>query len=150
MALNNGPNSLHGGIKGFDKKKWNLLRQTDNSITLGLVSEDGEEGYPATLLVELTYSVSDENELRLEYSAKLADNQTIDTIVNLTNHSYFNLNGSTNNEELDVLNHTVRMAVTNYLDINDAFQPTGRILSTKTDSPAMDFATDGQKRSLNR
>ncbi|XP_054167412.1 galactose mutarotase-like [Oppia nitens] len=146
LALNNGPNALHGGIEGFDKKKWNLLKETDQSITLGLVSKDEEEGYPGQLAVEITYSVTEDNELRLEYLAKLSDNQLIDTIVNLTNHSYFNLNGCTNDNELDVLNHKVLMKAQNYLEINDSFQPTGRILSTKTDTQVMDFATkDGEE-----
>jgi len=147
LALNNGPNALHGGVKGFDKRKWTLIGSTDDSITLELISEDGDEGYPGRLRVALTYTVTDDNELRLEYTARLTDNQSVDTVVNLTNHSYFNLNGCTRGEELDVLNHTVRMTATNYLDINENFQPTGKILSTKTDTPVMDFATgDGQPR----
>ncbi|CAG2115650.1 unnamed protein product, partial [Medioppia subpectinata] len=143
LALNNGPNALHGGLKGYDKHRWTLIGKTNDSISLELVSPDGDEGYPGELRVELTYTVTEANELTLDYTARLAAAEhSVDTIVNLTNHSYFNLSGcSGDGPELDVLNHTVRMSVHNYLDINDAFQPTGKILSTKSDTPAMDFAT---------
>ncbi|CAG2113331.1 unnamed protein product [Medioppia subpectinata] len=143
LALNNGPNALHGGLKGYDKHRWTLIGKTNDSISLELVSPDGDEGYPGELRVELTYTVTDANELTLDYTARLAAAEhSVDTIVNLTNHSYFNLSGcSADGPELDVLNHTVRMSVHNYLDINDAFQPTGKILSTKSDTPAMDFTT---------
>ena len=142
LAINDPPNSLHGGLKGFDKKKWQLLSKTDNSITLGLTAEDGEEGYPAKLNVELTYSVTDDNELKLQYSAKLAPNQSLETILNLTNHSYFNLNGCIDENNLDVLNHKVKMSVDHFLEINDKLLPTGKVLSTKTDAPTMDFSSE--------
>ena len=141
LALNNGKNALHGGLKGFDKRKWNIITETENSITLQLTAEDGEEGYPGKLRVEVTYSVSEVNELRLEYSAKLTENQSIDTIVNLTNHSYFNLNGCSTEQDLDVLNHTVQMKSDHYIEVNSDLQPTGKVLSVKTDSPLMDFNT---------
>jgi aldose 1-epimerase len=142
LPINNGPNSLHGGIKGFDKQKWDLKGKTDNSITLQLISKDGDQNFPGTIRVELSYTVTDSNELRLDYLAELLKDQSLKTIINLTNHSYFNLNGCTNEEEIQVLNHTVSMTPTHYLEIDGSLIPTGRMLSTKTDSPLMDFATN--------
>ena len=92
LAKNNGPNSLHGGTSGFDKKLWTIVdvhRGNPASVTLRHVSPDGEEGYPGTLTVTATYALGEAGELSIEYRA------TTDkpTIVNLTNHSYFNLGG---------------------------------------------------------
>lgn len=93
LATNNGPNSLHGGVKGFDKQLWKVETSTENnkaSVTLHHVSPDGDEGFPGRLEVSCKYEWNDDNELRLTYSA------TTDkaTIVNLTNHTYFNISGS--------------------------------------------------------
>jgi aldose 1-epimerase len=142
LPINNSPNSLHGGIKGFDKQKWDLKGKTDNSITFELISKDGDQHFPGTIRVELSYTVTDSNELQLDYLAELLKDQSLKTIINLTNHSYFNLNGCTNEEEIQVLNHMVSMTPTHYLEVNDALIPTGRVLSTKTDSPQLDFATN--------
>lgn len=93
LATNNGPNSLHGGVKGFDKQLWKVETNSESnkaSVTLHLVSPDGDEGFPGRLEVSCTYEWSDDNELRLTYSA--TTDKT--TIVNLTNHTYFNISGS--------------------------------------------------------
>jgi len=92
LALNNMTNALHGGVKGFDKRPWKIIEVAGGPvahITLGYTSADGEEGYPGTLQVTATYSLNEKNELTLEYKA------TTDkpTIVNLTNHSFWNLAG---------------------------------------------------------
>ncbi len=141
LAINLEPNTLHGGIKGFDKHKWDLKGKTENSITLQLISKDGDEHFPGTLKVSITYTVTDDNELQLEYSGELLENK--DTIINLTNHSYFNLNGCTNEEEVKILNHKVNMMATHYLEVDKTLIPTGKILSTK-EFPLMDFSDKEQ------
>ena len=89
LAINNGPNSLHGGIKGFNVVVWDVMKVTDNSIELYYLSKDGEEGFPGNLSVWVTYTLTDNNSLDITYRA--STDKT--TILNLTNHSYFNLSG---------------------------------------------------------
>lgn len=89
LAVNNGPNSLHGGLKGFNAVVWNVVRVTENSIELNYISKDGEEGFPGNLNVYITYILTADNALDIVYEA--TTDQT--TILNLTNHSYFNLSG---------------------------------------------------------
>lgn len=100
LATNNGPNSLHGGIKGFDKVVWNVVKATGNSLELQYLSKDGEEGFPGNLNVTAVYTLTDDNALKLTFHA------TTDkaTVVNLTHHSYFNLKGQGNG---DILGHEV-------------------------------------------
>ena len=103
---------MHGGIIGFSQKVWSVkpvLANKDSSITLTYSSPAGEENYPGNLKVELTYTLSEDNELIIQYSAKTTE----DTVVNLTHHSYFNLDGhksSVANQELTV--NTLRMLET--------------------------------------
>jgi len=118
LAINNGPNALHGGLVGFDKRMWDAEITGDNAVRMVLTSPDGEEGYPGTLRVELTYSLSDANELALEYTAT-ADRKTV---LNLTNHSYFNLAGSGT-----VLDHIIRINADRYTVVNDDAIPTGEL-----------------------
>ncbi len=89
LAVNNGPNSLHGGLKGFNAVVWNVEEVTANSIRLNYLSVDGEEGFPGNLNVYITYTLTEDNALDIEYEA--TTDKT--TILNLTNHSYFNLSG---------------------------------------------------------
>jgi aldose 1-epimerase len=89
LATNNGANHLHGGIKGFNDVVWNGEQLTDASVLLTYYSIDGEEGYPGNLQVELTYTLTEDSELHLQFKA-VTDSATI---INLTNHAYFNLNG---------------------------------------------------------
>jgi aldose 1-epimerase len=89
LAVNNGPNHLHGGITGFSRVVWDVVRVSSNAVELVYFSKDGEEGYPGNLAVTVTYTLTDRDELRLDYLA--TTDQT--TLVNLASHSYFNLAG---------------------------------------------------------
>lgn len=118
LAANNGVNSLHGGIKGFDKQVWDA-RQDGNSVTFTYVSADGEEGYPGKLTVTLTYRLdSNENRLQLQYSA------TTDkaTVLNLANHSYFNLEGQGKG---NILDHEITLNAPSFTPVDSALIPTG-------------------------
>ena len=122
VAVNNGPNHLHGGIKGFDKVVWDadVVEQPDGeALRLRYTSPDGEEGYPGTLSVAVTYVLTRENALRIEYEA------TTDqaTPINLTNHSYFNLAGGG-----DVLDHILTLHARYYTEPDETLIPTGRLL----------------------
>ena len=130
LATNNGPNHLHGGLKGFDKKVWQAEPQTGAAVKFNYTSPDGEEGYPGTLAVVVTMTLTDANELRLDYTA------TTDkpTPVNLTNHSYFNLAG-----EGSALEHEMMLAADYYTPSDSTLIPTGEIKLVK-DTP-MDFTT---------
>jgi aldose 1-epimerase len=89
LAVNNGPNHLHGGLKGFSMVVWDVIRSSSNHVELFYLSKDGEEGYPGNLRVSVTYTLTDDNELRLDYLATTDQS----TVVNLASHSYFNLAG---------------------------------------------------------
>lgn len=136
LPINLDPNTLHGGLKGFDKHMWTLKGKTENSITLELVSKDGDEGFPGTLTVDVTYTVTDIGELKIDYTGVVDEK---DTIINLTNHSYFNLNGLTNKDEVLALNHAVSFVPTDYLEQDSTGIPTGKVIAITEDSP-MDFA----------
>src|SRR6185312_15822030 len=100
LATNDGPNSLHGGLKGFDKRMWKIDSVSsgpDAKVVLSYVSADGEEGFPGQLKVTATYSLNEQNELRLDYRATTSK----PTVLNLTNHSYFNLSGSDARDVMD-------------------------------------------------
>ncbi|TDC64427.1 galactose mutarotase [Actinomadura sp. GC306] len=115
LAANDGANSLHGGVRGFDKRVWRAEPAGPADLLLSLVSPDGEEGYPGTLAASVRYLL-DGDTLRLEYRA------TTDapTVLNLTNHSYFNLAGGG-----DVRGHVVSLAADRYLPVDDGKIPTG-------------------------
>ena len=134
LATNNGENHLHGGIKGFDKVVWKLedLRSESNEAVakLSYISEDGEEGYPGNLACTVTYTLTKDNELKISYEAETDKS----TVVNLTNHSYFNLAGQGMG---DILGHELTLNADKYTPVDEGLIPTGEIRSVK-DSP-MDF-----------
>ncbi len=121
LAINNGPNALHGGPTGFQNRIWTLVEADDRRAVMEYVSADGEEGYPGTLTARATYTWSDDCELRLELSATVEGKPTV---VNLTNHAYFNLAG---HDAGTVLDHTLRLAASRWLPTDDTLTPTGEI-----------------------
>jgi aldose 1-epimerase len=123
LATNNGPNHLHGGLKGFDKVVWTgESASTDRgpSVTFSRTSPDGEEGYPGALTARVTYTLTDRNELIVDYHA------TTDkpTIVNLTQHSYFNLAGQ---GARDILGHELQIVADRYTPVDSTLIPTGEL-----------------------
>ena len=121
LATNNGPNSLHGGIIGFDKVVWDAdYKQKENTITLSYTAKDGEEGYPGNLNLSVTYTLSDDNELTIDYLAK-TDKATP---INVTQHSYFNLKGEGHGTILD---HELMLNASHYTPVDETLIPTGKI-----------------------
>lgn len=126
LATNNGENHLHGGNKGFDKVVWDATPAADSStsLTLNYLSKDGEEGYPGNLKVTVVYTLTDDDELQIEYSAE-TDKATP---VNLTNHSYFNLTGDVSNTILD---HSLQINADKYTPVDKGLIPTGELKDVK-------------------
>lgn len=134
LAANDGKNTLHGGIKGFDKVVWDATIPNDTvpSITLKYLSKDGEEGYPGNLNVTVQYILTNDNGLKIEYNAETDK----PTPVNLTNHSYFNLSGDVSNSILD---ETLMIKADSITPVDTTLIPTGKITSVK--GTAFDFTT---------
>jgi len=130
LAVNNGPNHLHGGIKGFSKVVWDVADVSDSSIKLEYFSTDGEEGYPGNLKVSVTYNLTDANEVRIDYHATTDKS----TVVNFAGHSYFNLagegSGSIYDQELMINGEF-------FTPTDETNIPTGEILMVK--GTPMDF-----------
>jgi len=133
LAANNGENHLHGGIDGYDRVIWTArpyLIEKAAVLELSYLSPDGEEGYPGDLQVAVVYSLNDENELSIRYTAR----SDADTIINLTNHSYFNLEGGG-----DILGHRLSINADRFTPVDNDLIPTGELRSV-TGTP-FDFRT---------
>jgi len=132
LATNNGANHLHGGKKGFSRQAWDAQPVGDTSLVLTYVSKDGEEGYPGTLTSKVTYTVTSNNELKIDYNAT-TDKKTV---LNLTNHSYFNLNGQGSGT---INNHTLQINADNCTPVDSTLIPLGKIAPVA--NTPLDFRT---------
>ena len=133
LAQNNGDNAIHGGIVGFDKKIWEpetFSSTTDSRLVLTTFSPDGEEGYPGRVDVTVSYTLNDENQLIIDYSAS-TDKATV---INLTNHAYFNLEG---HNAGSILDHEISINADRYTPVDNESIPTGEIVAV-ANSP-LDF-----------
>ena len=135
LPVNNGPNSLHGGTRGFDKVVWQATsfeNDSSSGVALSYISSDGEMGYPGRLDVRVTYTLTDDNEVVVDYFA------TTDkaTPINLSQHSYFNLAGDA---KRDILGHQLRLAASRYTPVDSTLIPTGELASVE--GTPFDFRT---------
>ncbi len=120
VPLNNGENALHGGIKGFQDVVWEVVSADENSIVFSYLSPDMEEGFPGNLDVKVRYTLTDDNELKIDYEA--TTDKT--TVINLTNHAFFNLNGEGSG---DILNHRLQIYADRFIPVNESLIPTGEL-----------------------
>ena len=130
LPQNDGKNCLHGGPDGWQYRIFNVEEVGDNRLVLSLVSEDGDSGFPGNVCARVTYMLTDDNALDIEYEAVTDE----PTVINMTNHSYFNLNGDAST---DILNHLLTIDADRYTPIDETFIPTGELASV-ADTP-MDF-----------
>lgn len=130
LPVNNGTNCLHGGVSGWNEKTWDVVEHDDRHIVLHLHSADGEEGFPGNVEVYVTYALTDDNGLSISYRA------TTDapTVISITNHAYFNLNGETSPS---VRNHRLQVLADYYTPLDDSAAATGEI--APVENTAMDF-----------
>lgn len=124
LTINNGANTLHGGKVGFDSHVWDAKKLNDQSIEIDYLSKDGDQGFPGNLKVKVIYALQDDNSMKISYEA------TTDkpTVINLTNHAYWNLNGCGSGT---ILNHVLQINADNYTPVDTALIPTGKIEAVK-------------------
>jgi aldose 1-epimerase len=132
LFTNNGQNTLHGGKKGYQYVVWDAKQPNDQTLELHYLSKDGDENFPGNLDVKVTYTLTDDNELKMDYEAKTDKN----TIVNLTNHAFFNLNGDGSGS---ILNHEVKIFADEYTPVDSTLIPSGKL--EKVAGTPFDFTT---------
>lgn len=132
LKKNNGDNALHGGPNGFHTKIWDRQVSFQKKVDFSYISPDGEEGFPGTVTVNVSYELTNENEIKIRFRA--STDKT--TVINLTNHAYFNLNGEGNG---DILNHFIQIPATTFIPIDKTQIPTGEMQSVEGTS--FDFRT---------
>jgi aldose 1-epimerase len=127
LAANDGPNTLHGGLKGFDKRVWTAreLKGAEPALELTYLSKDGEEGFPGNLKVKVVYSLSNDDALKIDYTATTDK----DTVLNLTNHSYFNLAGEGSG---NILKQTMMINADKFTPVDATLIPTGELRSVES------------------
>lgn len=130
LYQNDGKNHLHGGKYGFNSKVWDLSHNNDNELYFSTVSPDGEEGYPGRLSVTVTYRFDDDNALSINYKA-ITDKKTV---INLTNHTYFNLGGFASGK---IFGHQLWLDADSYLETDEGLIPTGNLINVE--DTAFDF-----------
>ncbi|RZK33317.1 MAG: galactose mutarotase, partial [Pedobacter sp.] len=133
LFTNNGQNTLHGGKKGYQYVVWDAKQINENTVQFDYLSKDGDENFPGNLKVSVTYTLTDDNELKMDYQA--TTDKT--TVLNLTNHAFFNLNGEGSG---DVLNHSVKIFADEYTPVDSTLIPTGKIEKVK--GTPFDFTTE--------
>lgn len=133
VGLNDNGNSLHGGVKGWNTKIWDDEVVNDTTLKLSIVSPDGEEGFPGTIKVEVVYTVIKDRGLKIDYKA-VSDK---DTVINMTNHAYFNLNGQGNG---DILGNTLMIDADAIVPVDEKLIPHGEIM--KVQNTCFDFRTE--------
>ncbi len=139
LSVNNGVNTLHGGKKGFQSKYWNVEQPDEHTLIFIYTSKDGEQGFPGNLKTKVTYSLTNDNRLRMEYEAT-TDKKTV---VNMTNHAFFNLNGEGSGT---ILNHKVMINAENYTPVDSTLIPLGKMASVdKTPFDFREFVTIGER-----
>lgn len=124
VPLNNGKNALHGGVKGFQDVVWNVEKTDSKTLVFTYVSADGEQGFPGNLSVKVTYTITDDNSVKMEYEA--TTDKT--TIVNLTNHAFFNLNGEGSGT---ILNHELQIYANEFTPVDEGLIPSGELKPVK-------------------
>ncbi len=124
LTINNGPNTLHGGKKGFHKAVWNVEQPDSTKLIFTYFSKDGEEGFPGNLAARVTYAITSKGALKMEYEA-ITDQATV---INLTNHAFFNLNGEGSGKILD---HKLTIFANKYTPVDSTLIPTGQLATVK-------------------
>ncbi|TNV77048.1 hypothetical protein FGO68_gene4193 [Halteria grandinella] len=137
LAINNGNNALHGGPTGFSEREWTIFSQPQpNEVTFQYLSQDMEEGFPCALDVRCTYKLEGDSLFVSHFAKILPEDQQRETIVNLTNHSYFNLSGG---KDRTILNHTLKLETSHFIDVTPDLIPLSTI--PHQTPPHLDFST---------
>lgn len=132
VPLNNGKNALHGGIKGFQDVVWDVAKTNERTLVFSYVSPDGEQGFPGNLTVKVTYTLTADQSVKMEYEA--TTDKT--TVVNLTNHAFFNLNGEGSGT---ILNHSLEIYANEFTPVDEGLIPSGELKPVK--NTVFDFTT---------